>query len=180
MVYRIMADANQQPLIIDSIAVKDGVFQMSGIIESPDINFFSLQNISGNFPFVLESGNIKVSLYKDSLMSSKALGTVSNDDFMKYKSETKVFVNSVNGIGRELQQANISRDSLLVADLQDQYKDVQNQIKNYEILFIKENPDSYVYALILERFVMTRQISNEEAKPIFDNLTARIKRVKRV
>ena len=74
MVYRIMADANQQPLIIDSIAVKDGVFQMSGIIESPDINFFSLQNISGNFPFVLESGNIKVSLYKDSLMSSKALG----------------------------------------------------------------------------------------------------------
>ena len=89
MVYRIMADANQQPLIIDSIAVKDGVFQMSGIIESPDINFFSLQNISGNFPFVLESGNIKVSLYKDSLMSSKALGTVSNDDFMKYKSETR-------------------------------------------------------------------------------------------
>ena len=45
MVYRIMADANQQPLIIDSIAVKDGAFQMSGIIESPDINFFSIQNI---------------------------------------------------------------------------------------------------------------------------------------
>ncbi|MGB2252937.1 MAG: redoxin domain-containing protein [Flavobacteriaceae bacterium] len=178
MVYRIMADANQQPLIIDSIAVKDGAFQMSGIIESPDINFFSLQNISGNFPFVLESGNIKVSLYKDSLMSSKALGTVSNDDFMKYKSETKVFVNSMNGIGRELQQANISRDSLLAADLQDQYKDVQNQIKNYEILFIKENPDSYLSALILERFVMTKQMSNEEAKPIFDNLTARIKKSK--
>ena len=53
MVYRIMADANQQPLIIDSIAVKDGIFKMSGIIESPDINFFS-QNISGNFLFVLE------------------------------------------------------------------------------------------------------------------------------
>jgi hypothetical protein len=92
---------------------------------SPDINFFSVQNVRGNFPFVIESGDIRVSLYKDSLMSSKALGTVSNDAFMKYKSETKVFINSMNDIGRDLQQANIARDSLLAVDLQDQYKDVQ-------------------------------------------------------
>jgi peroxiredoxin len=111
-------------------------------------------------------------------MSSRALGTVSNDAFMKYKSETKVFVNSMNGIGRELQQANISRDSLLAVDLQDQYKDVQNQIKDYEIRFIKDNPDSYVSALILERFVMTKQVTNEEAKPMFDNFTPRIKKSK--
>ena len=111
-------------------------------------------------------------------MSSKALGTVSNDAFMKYKSETKVFVNSMNGIGRELQQANISRDSLLATDLQDQYKDVQDQIKDYEIHFIKDNPDSYVSALILERFVMTKQVTNEEAKPMFDKFTPRIKKSK--
>ena len=129
MVYRIMADANQQPLIIDSIAVKDGVFQMSGIIESPDINFFSAQTVQGNFPFVLEPGEIKISMYKDSLMNSSALGTISNDAFMKYKSETKIFVSSMNGIGRELQQASISRDTLLVADLQDQYKDVKIKLR---------------------------------------------------
>lgn len=178
MVYRIVADANQQPLIIDSIAVGGGVFEMSGMIESPDINFFSVQNIRGNFPFILESGDISVSLYKDSLMSSKALGTVSNDAFMKYKSETKVFVSSMNGIGRELQQANISRDSLLAADLQDQYKYVQDQIKDYEIRFMKDNTDSYVSALILERFVMTKQMTNEEAKTMFDNFTPRIKKSK--
>ena len=178
MVYRIIADANQQPLVIDSTAVMSGSFIMSGIVDSPDINFFSVQTVQGNFPFVLEPGEIKISMYKDSLMNSKALGTISNDAFMKYKSETKIFVNSMNGIGRELQQANISRDTLLVADLQDQYKDVQNQIKDYEIRFIENNPDSYVSLLILERFIMTKQISNEDAKPIFDNLTSRIKKSK--
>jgi len=74
-----------------------------------------------------------------------------------------------------LQQANMTRDSLLAVDLQDQYKDVQDQIKDYEVQFIKDNPDSYVSALILERFVMTKQMTNEEAKPMFDNLTPRIK-----
>ena len=177
-VYRIVADANQQPLVIDSTAVMSGSFVMSGIVDSPDINFFSAQTVQGNFPFVLEPGEIKISMYKDSLMNSSALGTISNDAFMKYKSETKIFVSSMNGIGRELQQANISRDTLLVADLQDQYKDVQNQIKDYEIRFIENNPDSYVSLLILERFMMTKQISTEDAKPIFDNLTSRIKKSK--
>jgi len=175
MVYRVVADANQQPLIIDSTAVVGGNFEMSGITESPEINFFSVQNVRGNFPFVVESGDIRISLYKDSLMISKALGTVSNEAFMKYKTETKVFINSMNDIGKDLQQANMTRDSLLAVDLQDQYKDVQDQIKDYEVQFIKDNPDSYVSALILERFVMTKQMTNEEAKPMFDNLTPRIK-----
>ena len=175
MVYRVVADANQQPLIIDSTTVVGGNFEMSGITESPEINFFSVQNVRGNFPFVVESGDIRISLYKDSLMSSKALGTVSNEAFMKYKTETKVFINSMNDIGKDLQQANMTRDSLLAVDLQDQYKDVQDQIKDYEVQFIKDNPDSYVSALILERFVMTKQMTNEEAKPMFDNLTPRIK-----
>lgn len=175
MIYRFGADANQQPLIIDSTTVVGGNFEMSGITESPEINFFSVQNVRGNFPFVVESGDIRISLYKDSLMSSKALGTVSNEAFMKYKTETKVFINSMNDIGKDLQQANMTRDSLLAVDLQDQYKDVQDQIKDYEVRFIKDNPDSYVSALILERFVMTKQMTNEEAKPMFDNLTPRIK-----
>lgn len=178
MVYRIIADANQQPMVIDSIAIVDGAFEMSGVVESPDVNFFSIQTVRGNFPFVLESGDIKVSLYKDSLMSSRALGTVSNEAFMKYKTDTKVFVNSMNGIGRDLQQANITNDSLLVSDLQEQYKDVQDQIRDYEVDFIKDNPDSYVSVLILERFVMTKQMTNEEAKSIFDNLTPRIQKSK--
>ncbi len=178
MVYLIVADSNQQPMVIDSVAIMSGAFEMKGVIESPDVNFFSVQTLNGNFPFIIESGDIKVSLYKDSLMSSRALGTVSNDAFMKYKTETKVYINSMNGIGKDLQQATIARDSLLGADLTEHYKDVQNQIKDYEVDFIENNPDSYVAALILERFIMSKQMTNEVAKPLFDQFTLRIKKSK--
>jgi peroxiredoxin len=178
MVYRVIADTNQQPLIIDSIPVTNGSFKIEGVVETPDVNFIAVQGLRGNFPFIIESGNIRLTLYKDSLMSSNARGTVSNDAFMKYKSETKVFVNSMNGIGRELQQATIARDSLLAADLQEQYKDVQEQIRAYEINFVKNNSDSYVSVLILERFVVTKQMSSEEAKPLFENFSSRLKNSK--
>ena len=175
MVYRIVADSNQQPKVIDSVEVKSGSFAMIGESLSPDVNFLSLQGINGNFPFVLESGIVKVSLYKDSLTSSKAYGTVSNDDFMEYKAETKVFVSSMNAISKDLQQASLSRDSLLLEDLQEQYRDVQNQVRDYEVNFIKKNNNSYISVLILERFVISNQMNIEEAKPLFDLFTDRLK-----
>ena len=175
LIYRIIADANNQPMIIDSVAVASGKFEMTGIAETPDIQFLSIKNVSGNFPLIIESGSIKTSIYKDSLTSSRAFGTVSNDGFMTYKEETKMFVTSLNAIGKDMQQANLSNDSLLSADLQEQYLDVQNQIKTYEQEFIKTNVDSYISSLILERFLSTKQISNDEVKKLFDEFTGRIK-----
>lgn len=178
MIYRIIVDANQQPLIVDSLVVKDGSFEIKGMSESPDVNFFSVQNINGNLPFILESGTLKTKIYKDSLMNSRVVGTVSNDAFMQYKDETKGFINSMNGIGMDLQQASIAGDSLLVSDLQDQYKDVQDQIKKYETDFIKTNTDAYISALILERFITSNQMTKEEVKTLYDGFTTRIKNSK--
>ena len=175
MIYRIIADSNQQPKVIDSVSVKSKSFMMKGESIIPDINFLSLQGINGNFPFVLEPGVIKISLYKDSLMTSKAYGTISNDGFMEYKTETKAFVSSMNAIARDLQQASFSRDTLLAEDLQEQYKDVQGQVKEYEVSFIKNNKDSYISLLILERFVTSKQMNVQEAKPIYDLFSDRLK-----
>ena len=72
-------------------------------------------------------------------MASKVNGTVSNDGFMEYKAETKVFVSSMNAISNDLQQASFKGDSLLLEDLQEQYKDVQDQVRDYEVNFIKKN-----------------------------------------
>ena len=178
MVYRIVADSNQQPIVIDSVAVKAGSFTMVGKSPSPDVNFLSLQGVNGNFPFVLEPGILKVSLYKDSLMASKVNGTVSNDGFMEYKAETKVFVSSMNAISNDLQQASFKGDSLLLEDLQEQYKDVQDQVRDYEVNFIKKNNNSYISVLILERFVISKQMNIEEARPLFDLFSDRLKKSK--
>jgi peroxiredoxin len=114
-------------------------------------------------------------LYKDSLGSSRATGTVSNDDFMQYKSDTQVYIASLNGIGNDLQQAMILNDTLLAEDLKEQYQDVRDQIQEYELNFIKSAPNSFISILILERFVANNIIQIPEAKELFDGFTERIK-----
>ena len=84
--------------------------------------------------------------------------------------KTKIYIQSLNGIGNDLQQAMILKDTLLAEDLQDQYQDVRNQIQDYELKFIKDSPNSLISILILERFISNKAISLDEAKSIFDSL----------
>lgn len=174
VLYHIVADANNQPKTLDTLTVNAGSFELKTEITEPNIHFLQVAGKQGNFPFIAENGTINIEVYKDSLGLSKATGTVSNDHFMRYKKETKVYITSLNAIGNDLQQAMILKDSLLAEDLQEQYQDVRNQIQEYELDFIKNATNSLVSVLILERFLANKAIPLSEAKTIFESFSEKI------
>ncbi len=166
-VYLIVPDANNQPQVIDTSVVDNGSFRFTSKVEYPEISFLAVEGINVNFPFIAEQGTLNVTLYKDSLTTSVAKGTLSNDDFMIYKEETKAYVRSINSIRQDLQQASMRGDNLLVEDLQAQFKDVENQIRTYELDFINTHTDSFISLLMLERFVINKTVSPEEARAYY-------------
>ena len=173
--YHLVADQNNQPKTLDTIKVNSGYFELKTEIIEPNIHFLQINGKQGTFPFIAENGTVDIQVYKDSLAASEARGTVSNDDFMRYKSETKIYIESLNGIGNDLQQAMILKDSLLAEDLKEQYQDVRDQIENYELNFIKDSPNSLISVLILERFVTNKIIPISESKSIFETFSNQIK-----
>ncbi|PWH10286.1 thioredoxin [Bacteroidetes bacterium SCGC AAA795-G10] len=174
-IYLIVADLNNQPVTLDTIVSNNGSFELETEIIEPNFYFLQIAGDNNTFPFIAERGTVNISLFKDSLGLSKAKGTTSNDDFMRYKSETKKYIESLNGIGNDLQQAMILKDSLLAQDLQEQYKEVREQIQEYELDFLKASPNSLLSILILERFISSKVIPIDEAKNLFDSLEERIK-----
>lgn len=163
-VYRVVADTNNQPQRLDSVQVKNGVFEFKGAVEQIDINFILIEGVNGNYPVIIEPGTIKATLYKDSLGVSKVVGTPSNTDLSTYRVETVEFMQAVNSISAEMQKAALGNDSLLVADLREQYTDIQKQVRDYEMGILKEKTSSYLSALLLERFVNSKIVNAQEAK----------------
>lgn len=174
-VYLIVPDANNQPQVIDTSVVNNGSFRFTSKVEYPEISFLAVEGINVNFPFIAEQGTLNVTLYKDSLTTSVAKGTLSNDDFMIYKEETKAYVRSINSIRQDLQQASMRGDNLLVEDLQAQFKDVENQIRTYELDFINTHTDSFISLLMLERFVINKTVSPQEARAYYAAYSDRLK-----
>ena len=109
-IYILQADQNNQPFIKDSATVKSNEFTFKGMSATPQISYMQVEGIGGYVLTILENGDINANLYKDSLSKSEVYGTKSNDDFVKYKSETKSLVEIMNSISYEAQDAIMNGD----------------------------------------------------------------------
>ena len=166
-IFRVQANAAGQPITIDTATVDKGKFSLKGAISQIDVNFLFVEGTQVNVPFILEEGEIKATLYKDSLSVVKLGGTSSNEDLNVYRKETQNLARAMNDIIQEAQEANRLGDNLLAQDLQQQYTDLQTQLSEYETDFVTTNTDSYISALILERFLNQKTMPKDKVKELF-------------
>ena len=174
-IFRIQANANNQPTTIDTATVANGQFSFKGSVEQIDVNFLFVEGEQVNTPFIVEEGIIEVNLLQERLAEMNLAGTPSNNDLQTYREETKTFADNLNAIASEIQAANSLGDNILVQDLQQQYTDMQADLIDYEKGFIKTNVDSYISALILERFLNQKTLPRNEVKEIFSTYSDRIR-----
>ena len=163
------------PVLKDSMSLVDGKFVFSDSIVVPEMHYIFFKNIKGNIPVVLEPGNINITLYKDSIRSSKITGTKSNDDFKLYIDQSSSLINELNNIQNEINYNIALNDSLLVDDLEKQFVDMRNKLTDYEFNFMKDNNDSYISALILQRMVFERSIDYDQADSIMNTFDQSLK-----
>ena len=163
---------------IDTVQIEAGTFSLSGLSKYPEMHYLNFEGVRSLLPVVIEPGTITVEAKKDSIQKSSIKGTKSNQDVARFLKEVRTFNQTLQEISFELRNAMLSKDSLNVSDLQEQYDDIVVKIADFEINFIKENPDSYVSSLILEQRVTSEQIDITEAQDLFDQLDSRIQMTK--
>lgn len=174
-IFRIVPNANGQPITVDTTEVRNGKFSLNGEIDQIDVNFLFIEGQQANAAFILEEGFIDITLYKDSLSKAKIGGTPSNRDLQNYRKETNTLATDLNAIAEEIREANALGDNLLAQDLQQQYISTQNALNAYEKKLVTNNMDSYVSVLILERFLTQKVMSTSEIKTIFNTYSDRIR-----
>ena len=167
MVYLVQYKENI-PVLKDSASVVKGNFTFSDSILVPEMHYIFFKNIKGNIPVILEPGNINITLYKDSLRSTKINGTKSNDDFKTYVDESSSLINELNNIQNEINYNIALNDSLLTDDLEKQFINMRKKLTDYEFDFMKNKNDSYISALILQRMVFERSIDYDKADSIMN------------
>ena len=166
VIYRIVPNSVNQPIKMDSTVVRKGRFNFSSQVNEIDVNFITIKDKTSNIPFILESGRIDMKVYNDSLDASQIEGSRSNDDLNSYRSKTKSIVSSLNKIANEIQIANSLGDNLLVVDLQNQYREKQTELLNFELDLAKNNNGSYLSVLMLEKLINEKTIDIKTAKEL--------------
>ncbi len=174
MVYLVQYKENI-PVLKDSATVVKGNFSFSDSILVPEMHYVFFKNIQGNIPVILEPGNINITVFKDSLRSTKINGTKSNDDFKTYIDESSSLINELNNIQSEINYNIALNDSLLTDDLEKQFINMRKKLTDYEFDFMTNKNDSYISALILQRMVFERSIDYDKADSIMNSFDESLK-----
>ena len=175
MIYILQADQNNQPYIKDSTSVESNSFKFKGVSSTPQISYIQVEGVNGYVLAILENGDIKADIFKDSISKSRVYGTKSNDDFIKYKSETKSLVDVMNNISSDAQNAIMNGDVVTAMELEKEYNSKEREVMLYEWDFIVDNLDSYMSALLLEVFMIENKVNKDSIIDVYESFSNRIK-----
>ena len=169
------ANEENLPVDVDSTQVMDGAFVLQNFVETPEMHYIFIEGVKGNLGYIAEPGTITVTAYKDSISKSILKGTPSNDDFNRFIVESRKISNKITAVREQFTEATKTGDTVTINTLRETYAELMTEAGEYEKDFIKDNPDSFVSLVILERLLLMNATPVEEIKNMFDPFSEELK-----
>jgi len=143
-------DNRRQEINIDTAMVVNEKFSFSGKVNNAAIRILTVNSVKGSLAFILEPGELNISLYKDSLQNSKVEGTRNNVAFNTYKQNYRNLNNRVSNLRIERNEAKLNSDPKVLENKDIEFKKARKKQIDYPHNFIDANTDLDISLLILE------------------------------
>jgi hypothetical protein len=163
---------------IDTVKVVDGKFEIKGKSLEPSIHFIQVDSLQGKVPFILENGDIAITVDKDSIFKSKMSGTYSNDEFYAFneklgklqkKSQAKIMKFQEDNMAK-MNEAQQKNDTVVINSLRNEFKALRAESTNYMNNYPKEHPKSFISVLLVENMLNNPDVKVADAEKIFNSL----------
>lgn len=175
-------DSLKGVVAIDTVKIKNGLFTFEGETKEPEIHNVRIDNTQGGFVVVLESGNIKAEINKDSIAKAKISGTFNNDELQKFngqiaKIQTKImsFQNKNRALIMEAQQKN---DTATLGKLQREYSKFGDEFKVINEAYVEKSPKSFLSAVLIEGMFGELEPNIKKIQKYYDALADDVKQTK--
>ena len=174
-VYLKVVNKQNQPIDIDTTTVENGVFNFKGVAGIPELHFIFIEKTQGSIPLILENGEVELKAQKDSLNFAEVKGTPQNDFLYTYLEDYRELSLKAMSINNDMIKADTNKEEATISALREEYIELQEEAKNYELKYIREHPEALISALTLFKLVNSKALSEEEASKMYDLFTQEIK-----
>jgi len=167
---------------IDTVKVENGKFEFEGIATEPIIGMLVVEG-KGNVDFVLETGDIKAAINKDTLVNSVVSGTYNNDELTSFKKEITVIQKDLSVKSKAFQDANMDKmkearaknDTVVIKALVDQHQTIMKPLADKNWQYAETHPKSFLSALLTEGFFFIEKPEVARIKKIYNSFSSDLK-----
>ena len=167
---------NGATITLDSTFSENGKFQFTGAIESPGMYGIFIDSIKGGIYPLVENGTILIKAHKDSLYKAEVSGTKLNDELNDFKEGSKKIVDQINDLFPQFQKARAENDAEKIDKINAEMKAINDENTAYSLNYAKNNPESFISAMILQSLLRMPDMSPERAKDIFNTFSEEVKK----
>ena len=180
-------DANGMGLIaVDTVKIENEKFEITGKALEPAFHTLQVEGIQGKVPFILENGDIEVTIDKDSIQKSKVSGTYNNDEYVKFNEEIKVVQKKLMDFQtnnmQAMNNAQQTKDTVVINNLMQQFTKLQEEVatasKSKYITYAETHPKSFISALIIQGMVNDPSADIKKTEAIYNSFDESLKNTK--
>lgn len=165
--------------VVDSTTVVNGKFTFKGSAQEPSLHFIQVEQIQGKVAFILESGKINFTFYKDSIAASKIGGTQNNDDLQGFNTKAVSIQNKIKKFQAEnndkWQEAQTKKDTAVSNQLLRQMQKYNDEIMSIATDFPVKNPKSFISILFVDNMFSAPNPDIEKIKQRYNDLDLSLK-----
>ncbi|WP_281232818.1 DUF4369 domain-containing protein [Flavobacterium gelatinilyticum] len=175
--------ATRMPLALDTVKVENGKFEITGKVTEPAFHTLILQDANAPIPFILETGEIKIDIDKDSIHKSKIAGTYNNDEYVKFNEDMtktqKSLVDFQKKNTNKMQEAQKAQDTATINGLMKQYMEIQTEVqansKKKYLTYVEGHPKSYISVLIIQSMMGDPSADIKKTEALYNALDESVK-----
>lgn len=154
---------------------KKGMFTMKGSVQYPEQVQLVALNTTGRVTFWIENANISITGKLDSLFDAKITGSKTQDEYQSYLDGNKPLSEKYQTLVSGYRAAKTSNDTARMRKIEEDAEVIQNDMKNFQKEFVKNNPASYVTPTLLRS--MSYEMSAEEIESAIATLDTNVAKI---
>jgi peroxiredoxin len=136
---------------IDSTLLYKGEFTFKGKTALPEMWYISMKEKQVFVPIFIENSRIDMEIFADSIDKANITGSAAHDTYKKYQEMNKTLNARIEAVYKEWKMAKDMKDSLAMAKTDSFSNELDKQMKNNLIDFVKANNTSIVAPYLVIR-----------------------------
>ncbi len=175
-------DETGQLKAIDTVKIEQGKFTFTGSAKEPDMHLINIETVQGKIPFILENGEIEMTINKDSVNNTKVTGTYNNDELTSYKEKGMVVQKKMMKFQKDneaiMKDAMKTQDTVAMGKLRKEYAKFQDEFTTQSEAYVSSHPKAFISALIIEGMFNQMAPDFKKIKKFYDGLDKSVKDTK--
>lgn len=175
-------DETGQLKAVDTVKIEKGKFTFTGTAKEPDMHLINIETVQGKIPFILENGEIEMTINKDSVNNTKVTGTYNNEELTRYKEQGMAVQKKMMKFQQQneavMRAAMKNQDTAAMGKLRKEYAKFQDEFTKQSEAYVNSHPKAFISALIIEGMFNQMAPDFKKIKKFYDGLDKSVKDTK--